>query len=98
MGCAAFSRRATELNQVAQQKSRVLLARPAAARRCAVRLVDDQQDSATWLGNHVLEFLERTNFHDIAGRLGLEGRLFLGERIDALAFLGGRLVLNHDLA
>ncbi len=47
--------------------------------------------------NHVLELLQRADFHDVAGRLGLEHCLFACERIDTFARRSRRLVLNHDL-
>ena len=50
------------------------------------------------LRNHVLQLLQRPNLHHIAGRLGFESRLFLREGIDALTFLGRRLVLHDDFA
>ena len=40
--------------------------------------------------------LERLNLHHVAGGLGFEDRLFLGEGIDALARLGGRLADDFD--
>src|SRR2546423_12355809 len=63
---------------------------------------------ATWMGQstfsvdgsllgHVLESLEGAHLDDLAGGLGLEHDLFLGERINSLACLGGRLLDDHDL-
>src|SRR6185437_13095494 len=45
----------------------------------------------------ILQRLERANLDDATRRLGLENRFHLGERVDALASLGGRLVDHHDL-
>src|SRR5580700_3904412 len=45
--------------------------------------------------DHALEALERHHADLLAGRLGLEHHLLAGERVDAFARLGGRLL--HDL-
>lgn len=49
------------------------------------------------LRNHILELLERADLHDVAGGLGLEDGRLASERVGALTFLGGRLVLDDDL-
>src|SRR4051794_14389019 len=50
------------------------------------------------LRNHVLQLLQRTNLHYVAGWLGFEDCLFLREWIDTLSFLRRGLVLHNDLA
>src|SRR5208283_5370131 len=78
-------------------KGRALDSRP----RPVLRAGRESQPSARvglWkLRYGVLDRLHGASLDHLAGRLGLEYRRLLGERVDALALLGGRL-LDHDHA
>ena len=49
------------------------------------------------LRHEILQLLQRTDLHNVAGRLGLERGRFAGEWVRALAFFGRGLVLYDDL-
>src|SRR6185312_3603990 len=49
------------------------------------------------LDHRVFGGLDRARAHDLAGGLGLEHRRLLGEGVDPLPLLGGRLLDDHEL-
>jgi len=60
-------------------------------------MVADEPQTLDDLDCHIFECLQWTHFDSRGGWLGLEGNLFLGERVDALACLHCWLADRADL-